>query len=101
MKQRVISALVALCVLAMVLFCYNTVVFNAAIAIISVVAVFELLCATKYVTNRGMVAASLVYAAVVPFFGTSSDGTVSDLCNARLFCDPLCDSSNTTYKSHV
>lgn len=70
MKQRVISALVALCVLAMVLFCYNTVVFNAAIAIISVVAVFELLCATKYVTNRGMVAASLVYAAVVPFFGT-------------------------------
>lgn len=70
MKQRVISALVALCVLAMVLFCYNTVVFNAAIAIISVVAVFELLCATKYVTDRGMVAASLVYAAVVPFFGT-------------------------------
>ena len=70
MNHRVISALVALCVLAMVLFCYNTVVFNAAIAIISVVAVFELLCATKYVTNRGMVAASLVYAAVVPFFGT-------------------------------
>ena len=48
MKQRVISALVALCVLVMVLFFYNTIVFNAAIAIISMVAVFELLCATKY-----------------------------------------------------
>ncbi len=50
-------------------FFYNTVVFNCAIAIVSVVAVFELLCATKYVSSRGMVAASLVYAAVVPFFG--------------------------------
>ncbi len=70
MKQRVISALVALCVLVMVLFFYNTIVFNAAIAIISVVAVFELLCATKYVSNRVMVLASLVYAAIVPFFGT-------------------------------
>ncbi len=68
MKQRVISAMVALCILAAVLFCYNTMVLNAAIALISAVAVYELLCATKYVSSRGIVAASLIYAAVVPFF---------------------------------
>ena len=69
MKQRIITALVALCVLALVLSFYNTLVLNAAIAIISVIAVFELLCATKYVSNPIMVITSLIYAAIVPFFG--------------------------------
>ena len=69
MKQRIITALVALCVLFMVLFFYNTIVFNAALAIVSVTAVFELLYVTKYVTNPVILAASLLYAAVVPFFG--------------------------------
>ena len=49
MKQRLISAAVALVLLAAVFACYQTVVLNIAVGLIAGMAVFELLHATGYV----------------------------------------------------
>lgn len=70
MKQRVISGVVALAILAVVLFLYETIFFNIAIAFIGVMAVFELLHATGYIKSKLVLAFSLIYALIVPFFST-------------------------------
>lgn len=70
MKQRIISAAVALVILVGVFACYETFVFNVAVSIISALAVFELLHATGYVKSRAVLTFSLCYAVVVPFFST-------------------------------
>lgn len=70
MKQRAISAVVALSILAVVLFLYNTIFFNIAIALVGTTAVFELLHPTGYVKSKLVLAFSLVYAFIVPFFST-------------------------------
>lgn len=70
MKQRIISAAVALVILVGVFAFYETFVLNIAISIISALAVFELLHATGYVKSRAVLTFSLCYALVVPFFST-------------------------------
>ena len=70
MKQRLITAAVALVILVGVFACYETFVLNVAISIISALAVFELLHATGYVKSRSVLVFSLCYAMVVPFFST-------------------------------
>lgn len=70
MKQRIISAVVALALLAAALFCYNTIVFNFFVALIGAIAVYELLHSTGYVKNPVILTASCLYAVVVPFFET-------------------------------
>ena len=70
MKQRIISAVVALALLAVALFCYNTIVFNFFIAFIGAIAVYELLHSTQYVKNPVILWTSCLYALVVPFFET-------------------------------
>ena len=70
MKQRIISAVVALALLAVALFCYNTIIFNFFIALIGTIAVYELLHSTKYVKNPVILWVSCLYALVVPFFET-------------------------------
>ncbi len=70
MKQRIITAAVALVILVGVFACYDTFVLNVAISIISALAVFELLHATGYVKSRAVLCFSICYALVVPFFST-------------------------------
>lgn len=70
MKQRIISAAVGLVVMVCVLFLLDTIVFNAAIAIIATLATYELLLATKYVENKLLSGVSLLFVAIVPFLHT-------------------------------
>ena len=72
MKQRIITAGVALIILACVLFWLDTVIFNVAIAVIAVLATNELLLATKYVENKVLSCVSLLFVALVPFFHTAT-----------------------------
>lgn len=70
MKQRMISAAVALVILAGVFAFYETFVLNIAVSLVSAMAVFELLHATGYVKSKALLVFSLGYALVVPFFST-------------------------------
>ena len=74
MKQRLISAAVALVLLAAVFACYQTAVLNAAIGLIAGAAVFELLHATGYAQSKAVLALSVLYGAAVPFFGMLPEG---------------------------
>ena len=68
MKQRLLSAAIGLMVLFVVLFFYQTWVFNTAIALIAGLAVYELIHATGYVKSPLVLAASLVYGVSIPFY---------------------------------
>lgn len=67
MKQRVISAGIGLIVLAVVIFFYDTLLFNIAIGFISVLAVFELLNATKMLKHRDFAALAGAFALLMSF----------------------------------
>lgn len=67
MKQRMISAGIGLVVLAAVLAFFETLVFNAAVALIVVLAVYELLQAAGCAKNRALLAVSCLYSGSVPF----------------------------------
>lgn len=73
MKQRVISSCVALVILFVVLAFFDTLVFNAAIALIVAVALFELLHAEGCLKDRFLTAVCCLYGASVPFihFGSA------------------------------
>jgi phosphatidate cytidylyltransferase len=68
MKTRVISSLIGLVVLILVLLMFNTIVLNIAVAVISLIAVYELLCATGCRQYRVLFFLSMTFAALVPFF---------------------------------
>jgi len=67
MKQRVISAAVAILFMAVVLYFMNTVVLNIVIALLAVMAVYEVLKAAGCIRPKAMSALCLVAAAVIPF----------------------------------
>lgn len=68
MKTRVISSLIGLVVLILVLLMFHTIVLNIAVAVISLIAVFELLCATGCKQYRVLFILAMTFAALVPFF---------------------------------
>lgn len=72
MKQRIITGCAALCVLALVLSYFDTAVLNAAISIISAMAVLEVLHAAKYTDNKLLLGGSLVFSLLIPFFRTKA-----------------------------
>lgn len=67
LKQRLITAGVGLGLFAVILFFFETPVYNIAMALLSGVAVYELLLATKYAANKLLTGSSVVFAAAVPF----------------------------------
>lgn len=71
MKQRMISAGVGIILLIFVLFFYKTIMFNIAISIISAIAVYELLLATKYIENILLAITCLSFSVLISFFKTS------------------------------
>lgn len=82
MKARVISACVALVIMAAVLSVYDTLVLNAAISAVSVMAVYELLIASGYRSNRSPIITCMVFAGLLPFITVPA---MSHLVSA-LFC---------------
>lgn len=67
MRTRIISAVIALPILGVILFFYDTILLNIALAVISAIAVYEMTYNTKYVTSKALVAVSMAYAMFVPF----------------------------------
>ncbi len=67
MKQRIITAVIGLALLAVVLFCYETPVYDGAVCIITLIAVHELLLAMKVTRNIPLTVLTLLTAAI-PFF---------------------------------
>lgn len=67
MKTRIISAMVALPLLAVVLVFQHTYVLNGVLSLICGMAIFEMLHNTKYVTNKGLLISSIIFAMFVPF----------------------------------
>ena len=68
MKQRIVSAAVGIVLLTGVLCLYKTIVLNIALAVVSTLAVQELLVATKCVKNGLAIIVGMVFAFLVPFF---------------------------------
>lgn len=71
MRQRLISAAFGVPLIAAVLLLYNTVVLNIVVALISLLALYEVFVAMKYIQSRGLAAACFIYTAVLPFFNIS------------------------------
>ncbi|MCL2056480.1 MAG: phosphatidate cytidylyltransferase [Oscillospiraceae bacterium] len=69
MRQRVLTAVVGLGILAVVMLIFNTPGFNAVISALCILAVYELLSAVKCNKPRGLLVLSLTVAAAVPFTG--------------------------------
>ncbi|GHU80772.1 phosphatidate cytidylyltransferase [Clostridia bacterium] len=67
MKVRVISSLVGLVILGVVLFFLDTLLLNAVIGLISIMAVFEVLSATKSTKFPGLCVLAILMAIVIPF----------------------------------
>ncbi len=87
MKQRLISAAVALVLLAAVFACYQTVVLNIAVGLIAGMAVFELLHATGYVGSKAVLVFSVLYGFLIPFFGIDvPEGSAGYITLCILFC---------------
>lgn len=69
MKQRIVTACIGLVVFFTILFWYNTIVFDIAICIVSIIAVHELLLATKCTKNIPLTINAMVMS-IVPFLFT-------------------------------
>lgn len=68
MKQRIITAIIGLLILAVVLLGFETLLLNTVISLISVLALYELFHAAGYLRYRAMVVVSWIYAGLFPFF---------------------------------
>ncbi|MBQ2998053.1 MAG: phosphatidate cytidylyltransferase [Oscillospiraceae bacterium] len=78
MKTRIISAAVALVILAAVLLLFETPVLDVAIALVSVIAVYEVINAVGLAKNRGFLAVCAVFAA---FFSSTYYQTFSSIAS--------------------
>ena len=59
--------MIGLALFVVIMFFFETIVYNFAIAAIAVLAVYELLMATKYVKSKLLTLSGIVFAALVPF----------------------------------
>lgn len=73
MKQRLISAVIGLLILALVIALFNTVVLNAAISVITVMSLYELFTAAGC-HDLPMARLAIAFGAVVPFLNVSFIG---------------------------
>lgn len=70
MKQRILTAVIGIALLLVVLFFFDTWIFNIAVSLVSAVAVYEILQAAKYDKNKLLVVVCLLFVLLVPFFRT-------------------------------
>ncbi|MGN0532528.1 MAG: phosphatidate cytidylyltransferase [Eubacterium sp.] len=94
MKQRVITALVLLAVLAVIVWQINTPIFIIAIAFFSAVAANEIMKCAK-ISNKFLVVAGTAFAAVVPFLVTEQP--FAPWFISKLFADIHCTVPNIVY----
>ena len=70
MKVRILTAMVLLCILTVVLVFLNTLLLNAVVGLISILAVYELLSATNLLRFRGLTVLTVIQALVLAFLRT-------------------------------
>ncbi|WP_312642350.1 phosphatidate cytidylyltransferase [Hydrogenoanaerobacterium sp.] len=86
MKQRIISALLGLCVLGFVLAFYETAVFNIAVTLLIVMAMYELFKAAKLTQYKPLFALCLVFSVLVPLMQTKHlSNQLALICGAYAF----------------
>ncbi len=68
MLKRILTAVIAIPIVVLILWLNNTIVMLAAMTVISVLAVGEILLATKYYSNRSIAGVCMVFVAVAPSF---------------------------------
>ncbi|MGN0663807.1 MAG: phosphatidate cytidylyltransferase [Negativibacillus sp.] len=73
MKQRILSALGGLVVLAVVLSLFDTLVLNGAISIIALLAVYEFFHATKISENRLLSGVAYLVTVIIPFIPRANE----------------------------
>ena len=78
MKQRLISAAVGIPIAIIVLFLYQTPLLNIAMAVVTLMSVYEILVATKYLSNWGLALICFLFAAYVPFYHISQFRLLSE-----------------------
>lgn len=77
MKQRILTAVIGLSLLLVILFFYDTWIFNIAIAVFSGIAVLEIFHAAGYFKNKLLLVLCLLFVLTVPFFRTPGFNLVS------------------------
>ncbi|OJU09514.1 MAG: hypothetical protein BGN88_14850 [Clostridiales bacterium 43-6] len=68
MKQRMISGVIAAFLFALALTFRDSIGFNIAISILSIIAIWEIFVATKYMNNKLLLTVCMIFAGCVPFF---------------------------------
>ena len=68
MIKRILTAVVAIPVVVLMLWLHNTIVTLAAMTLVCVLAVGEVLLATKYFSNKGIAAVCMIFVAIMPSF---------------------------------
>lgn len=68
MKQRLLSAGVAIALLITIISFYNTIILNIALSIISMIMIYEFFHSTKFLKNKSIQAVCLVFSGIIPFF---------------------------------
>ena len=67
MKQRLISAVFGLALIAVILVLYQTIALNIALSIASMIGIYEILRTTKLTKNGPFSILSILFAGVIPF----------------------------------
>ncbi|MCL2014479.1 MAG: phosphatidate cytidylyltransferase [Oscillospiraceae bacterium] len=71
LRKRLFTAGVGLSLALVILYFYSTVALNIAVSLISVMIVYELLVATKYLKNTALSILAIAFSAFIPFFKES------------------------------
>ncbi len=80
MKKRLITAAVGIAFFIVILFFSGGIVLNIAVSILSVIAIWEIFIATKYINNIPLLIVNMVFAFAVPFFRTPYSNDASKVC---------------------
>lgn len=70
MKQRVVSALIGLLLFFIILFFFETHIYNIAVSFLAILMVYEVLSAYKYTNNKLLSGISFIFAGIVPLIIT-------------------------------
>ena len=72
MLKRVITGCVGAVILIIVFFVSNTLVLNFAMALVSILSLYEMFVITKYIKHIELMVLSFVFAAAVPFLASTT-----------------------------
>ena len=86
MLKRILTAVVLLPLLIFVLWLNNAVVMMIVLTVVSVLAVGEVLIATKYFSNKGIAAICMIFVAVLPAFLCFNQLIKFSQCCRDFFC---------------